>query len=750
MAEQKQLQIPQVRTATPNGHVSSSLNALTPKDIVGILRRHIFMMVSLTILGLLIGGISWYLLRKYAPKYTAATYVRVTSPTAKDPTIIGGSESSKEIQYGYRVSMASLMTGQGNLRDLVNVDTIKRTKWFKSFADPNNIDECIKAAVEDLAQNFHANPLRDGDFIVVSMTCGSPEESALIVNEMIDLFVNTQGASTKADIQNKLKGLSDEEAKIQQDLLAAENVIDDIRKQTKFTDLKEHGFQQEVEIKLSSLQLEQNQRIQEKNRVETNVKILQQQVDSPIDAQIENAVETDPTMIMLTQQLATQETTLAGLLTRFGETHREVRRMQEMINETKAKREARQTDIANQTRQANLKNTQDALIVQQQNLEDLQKLIDDAAAKKQDLDLARAAYERQAAIRDAIKSRLDDLRNDITKWRIMLDDPDTPKVHRVTRAPEPLKMSSPLWYTYFPGGTFLGLMLGVGLAFLVELLNDKVRTPRDVIRFLQIPLLGIIPDADEDDSLTNNADLCRIVLQSPYSIISESYRRLKSNLKLSVSSENSKVLLVSSGNAGEGKTAVAVNLACALIGEGKKILIIDANFWRPKLHKVFPNSNGQQEQNGQYEQSEFGLSTLLTGLGGYQEAIRSTGIDGFDVIDSGLLPSDPTELLSGVRMEQLISRQRENYDYIIIDGPPALLVSAVKPLARHVDGTLLVFNADSTHRGAAMRTIREFREVNATLFGCVLFAVKAMKGGYFDEQFKSYQKYRELQLANPT
>ena len=99
-------------------------------------------------------------------------------------------------------------------------------------------------------------------------------------------------------------------------------------------------------------------------------------------------------------------------------------------------------------------------------------------------------------------------------------------------------------------------------------------------------------------------------------------------------------------------------------------------------------------------------------------------------------------------MQQLIKHQRQSYDYIIVDGPPVLLVSAVRELATLVDQTILVFNAASTRRGVALRTIRELKEVNANIAGCVLMGVKAMKGGYFNEQFKSYQKYQKLQLAH--
>ncbi|MHC4659971.1 MAG: polysaccharide biosynthesis tyrosine autokinase, partial [Planctomycetota bacterium] len=305
-------------------------------------------------------------------------------------------------------------------------------------------------------------------------------------------------------------------------------------------------------------------------------------------------------------------------------------------------------------------------------------------------------------------------------------------------------VSSPMWYFYFPGGTVLGFMFGVGLTFLIELLNDLVRTPRDVSRYLHIPLLGVIPHAAEDGQV-RDIDLCHVVRKAPYSVISESYRRLRTNLKLSGSAEALKALLVSSGMAGDGRTTVAVNLATTFVAENKRVLLIDANFWRPSLHAVFPRTTGEGKGT---ERSGPGLSNLLIGQCGLQEVARTSGVEGFDIIDSGPLPSNPAELLGGTRMEQLVKQQRDNYDYVIVDGPPVLLVSASKMLARAVDGTVLVFNACSTRRGAAQRTIRELKQVDATIVGCVLFAVQAMKGGYFREQFKSYRKYQKLQLAH--
>lgn len=136
------------------------------------------------------------------------------------------------------------------------------------------------------------------------------------------------------------------------------------------------------------------------------------------------------------------------------------------------------------------------------------------------------------------------------------------------------------------------------------------------------------------------------------------------------------------------------------------------------------------------------------GLCSFDDARKSDVMQGLDLIESGPLPSNPAELLGSYQMEQLINDRRKSYDYIIIDSPPVLLVSDVKVLSRFVDGSILVFNAGMTRRGAALRTIRELKEVNTVVTGCVLFAVRSMKGGYFRKQFKLYRQYQTAQLAH--
>ncbi len=729
------------RKPTAGNKIAPVATVLTPKDVLGILCRHVLLIVIMTLLGLGAGGGIWKLLQKYLPKYTAETYIQVLPPVETDPMNIVATQVNKDIHYQHRLSMANLIRQQKTLQDLLRNDKVRATKWFQLRGKDD------RKAFKYLKEYLGAYAHKDAEFVEISMTCEVPEEAALLVNEMAQLFVSSQGGSKKADISEKLRQYEERRDRVQSELTAAEAALDDVRKVSGITDLEQPAgryWRHTFEVKLDDLELQESELLLTIKQTEADLENLKKLAEGPVSVQIEQAVENDPVMVMLAEQLAFQEAHLAGKLTKFGENHREMRQTRQLIDEIKEKRQNRQSVIAEQTRQAGLANAQDKLIVLQRRLAELQNLREEAAAKKKDLDLARVQYEQRLAIRDERLKSLDEIKQQIEKWRLILNDPETTKVQLLGLAPPPLEMvTSRQWWLWFPSGTMMGLLLGIGLAFLAELANDLVRTPRDVARFLNIPLLGMIPDEAEDE-LGRDVDLALTVHQAPSSLISECYRQLRTNFELSGAANSWKTVLITSGDAGDGKTSVATNMALALVAKNAKVLLIDANFRRPSLRKIFPYAPGSDTEE---KPSNLGLSNLLMGRCGY-EVIRPSGIEALDVIDSGAMPSNPADLLAGPRMRELVSEQRKIYDYIIIDSPPLLLVSDAKVLAKVVDATILVLNAAATSRGAAARAVYELRAINANVIGCVLFAVKAMRGGYFHEQFKSYRKYqKKLKLA---
>lgn len=710
---------------------------LTPREALAMLRRHLWLILFMTIIGGALGTGGWYLVRRYQPAYRAEAAIKVLPPIETDPMNIVVAQVQQDIRYGHRVSLANLIKSQSNLQELLRRDEIRATKWYAQVTR-NGTD--VARAVQSLDKHLVAFPHREAEHILVSMTCGSPREAALIVNQMVDLFVKQHGESEKGDVRQKLADVTQRQSAIEQEVRDSEAALQDVTRRTGITDLERSEgryFQHTITLRLNELDKQESELSLAIRQLQADIGNLRQLAEGPITEQIQHLIEGDPLMIGLAQQLAALEAQLSGLLTKFGETHRQVLQTKERIAETKANRERRRTEIADQTRRANLMNARDSLRVLDERLTALEKMRQTALDEQKKLDEARGEYERIQKVRDERIEALNQIKMQIEKYRILLEDPETPKVQSLGPAPEPLEMVlSRNLLLWGPGGTMLGLILGLSLALLVEMLNDLVRTPSDVRRFLRVPLLGVIPDAYEDRAV-DDIDLCDVVREAPYSLLGESYRRCRTNLEL-LAGEPFKTLVVTSGHGGDGKTSLACNLAAAFAAKYERVLLLDGNLRQPTVHVAFP---------AQDEGSPCGLTNVLIGECTWQEALRPSPTAGLDLLCAGRPLPNPAELLAGPCMKDLIETVARQYDRIIIDSPPVLLVSDAKMLARLADATLVLFNAATTKRGAAERTVFELEEVGAHVVGCVLFGAEAMKGGYFRQQYRAYRRYLKPQRA---
>ena len=709
--------------------------AITPKEMLDILRRHVLLVVVLTVCGAMIGAGLWFVLKKVAPKYTARTYIEVLPPGQSDPTIIGTPIANKDIAYEFRFSKAALIKQQSTLQELIRRETIRETKWFQAFGND------VLKAIDNLNDNMSVVPDRNSSYISISMTCGDPVEAALIVNQMVDLFVKSQQTTAESDISLKLRDLSQQENNLRDKLQSIASSLKDLRSSTGITQLEntEGNFAHTITQKLASLEIERTKVEADIEQIRASAKNLEGRKAS--DEIIQRDMENDPVIINLIQRITSIEGELARKMTNLGENHREVQQLREMLRETIAEKDARSNMKAQQIRDSDVTTANDQLAVITNRLAKLEEMRAQTENEQRELDNTRAQYEALISDREETKNNLFSVQEQINKYNLLKQDTGTAKVKAVGLAPPPLEISSPRLIVFGPAGTFLGFMLGIGLAFLMEFFNELLRTPKDVMKYVNIPLLGMVTNKDLDSN-TKEADMWKVVRQLPLSIMSECYRQFRTNLKVSVSVESQQVIFVTSGNAGEGRTTVAVNTAATFAAEGRKVLLIDANFRRPCLNKVFSSANGYSEE---LQKKEKGLSSYLVGSCGVEEIIRATGWAETDVIDSGDLPKNPAEILGGHRMRELLDFAKQRYERIIIDGPP-MLVSDAKALAAQADGTIVVFNTAITKRGAAQRIVRELREININILGAILIGVRVLKGGYFREMFESYRQYQDSQV----
>lgn len=720
---------------TPTGHMPTqmAMSGMTPKEIISIVRRHIFLIVFMTVTGTVLGGTGWYLLQRYLPQYQAQALIAVSAPGIVDPDMFRSATPQRDIYLNFRKSKAFSLSRINNLRKLLREsDAVRKTSWFTSFGN-NDVKR-----LEKLEKRLSASARKDLDFIIVSMRCGKAGDAALIANEMVKLFLKSEEENAKGDIRKQLAERKMQLGIMEEQLSQTEGDLNGMRQGTEFANLDAGNFRGYLDEKLEDVEIRRNELASRISSFETTVEILRRRAQSKnYDDVVKEQADRDGTAISLRLRIIDLEMTLAERLTRFGENHREIKDIRNALEQTRAELVKRDAYIGQLTRQSRLIQVEDSLLTMAAELETLHEQRVTSRNEYRALSLLRADYMKLVTQKDKLQENVAEAETFIRKLNVLHDDTTAIKVQLGSIAVPPDQMVSPKILVFVPGGFVLGFMAGIGLAFLIELLNDLLRTPSDVMKHLRIPLLGTICHKDEDRSV-RRVDLFHVVQQAPYSILSECYRQLRINLKLSDSGGRNKSLLITSGATGDGKTTVAVNLCYTLVADDRRVVLVDTNFRKPSTQAIFPKDGEAEPTSGG---SGSGLSNYLMGQCDITETVRTSGIESLDVIDSGLMPLNTAELLGSDKMKNLIANLSKQYDYVIIDGPP-LLISEAKILADETDGTIVVFNTATTRRGAAQRTLRELREINVNLVGTVLVGVRSIKGGYFGEVYRSYQKYQ--------
>jgi capsular exopolysaccharide synthesis family protein len=199
-----------------------------------------------------------------------------------------------------------------------------------------------------------------------------------------------------------------------------------------------------------------------------------------------------------------------------------------------------------------------------------------------------------------------------------------------------------------------------------------------------------------------------VAVTMPHSLISEQFRRLRTNLNFSSSKGNLQTLIVTSANAGEGKSMVAANLAIVYAQEGKKVLLVDSDLRNPTVHKTFRMQN------------DVGLSTLLTQQVIVEKAVRKTAIDNLDLLCSGPIPSNPSELLSSKAMEELMEKLKLAYDFVIFDSPAILSFVDGQIIANKCDASIFVINSGKTDREQAIEAKEAITSSGSKVLGVIL------------------------------
>ena len=272
-------------------------------------------------------------------------------------------------------------------------------------------------------------------------------------------------------------------------------------------------------------------------------------------------------------------------------------------------------------------------------------------------------------------------------------------------------------------GLVIGIIGGIGMAFLFEYFDNTIKNPDEMIDRFGIPVLGLIPF--DKEAVDDRKNMALKFFAEPRSPVAEAFRTTMTSVRLSVADNPPKTMLFTSVLPGAGKSSLSSNSCLSYLAEEERCLLIDADLRKPSLHQIF--KDGMRGR---------GLSSVLSGMAKLSEVIVKTEYPGLDFISSGPLPPNPAELLSSKRMRQLLEVASKNYDRVILDGPPYQGFAEILVLSNMVDGVILISVEGDTPREGVKHFRRSITNVGGRILGTIINKTGRKKG------YSSYSGYK--------
>ncbi len=348
---------------------------------------------------------------------------------------------------------------------------------------------------------------------------------------------------------------------------------------------------------------------------------------------------------------------------------------------------------------------------------------DEIEAKKADLAGLFSARQISDANRDitSLENKLGDLQKNYSDLLSNSDRGAINTINVIEAASLPTRPVGPNRVVNVLLAGVIALTVAAGAAYLLEYLDDTIKTPEDISRVSDVPIVGYITEFGKDNKDGS------IVAKNPRSAISEAFRSLRTDLEFSSVDKPLRTILVTSPSIAAGKTTIAVNLATVMAQGGKKVVLVEADLRKPSIHRFLGISNTK------------GISDVFRGSLDIYNATVNWEDGNFFAITSGDLPPNPAELLGSKRMDQILEGLERVADIVIVDGPPFLVTDAAI-LASKVDGVLLVIRHGRTRRQEVAAAMKQLKRSDARVLGAVMNGIPRASEDYFG-LYRYYHRY---------
>ena len=686
---------------------------ITGKDVLRILRKRKWLILICVTFFTAAAVITTALWLKYAPLYTATAYLRVKAPAniLARTDVIRGEELDRR-----KATFVALAKRQTILVKAAKTKEIKATSWYGQ--DPQEV-------VARLFDEIKVSAIVDTHLLRISMRGRVPKELPEIVNAVAKVFEEISKAAAREDHFDNINELKEQAIQVRKDLGVISGEMKTLHRDAP-------NLQRNLAMlgqQLGTLATQREELALAHDQAGQELKTFkQQEEDRLLDTKLEvvQALYQDGTLQARIRGEAALAANAEAMLLKYGPEHRVFQDLKIQLASLRRQIEERRQFV----RESALRYLKDRLTRQLEDIEaqmaSVQRRIAEAKERSQELQTNLAAIEERENRRRFLEQSLNIIERRRQELVVSRRTADPIRIEQPAIIPK--QPSLPKWKHMIPIGVFLGLAVGIGLAFLLELVDTSIRSPSDVAKRVDLPVLGIVPHTDDLDEEID--DLHRAFITHPNSLVGEAFRQIRTCLLFTGPAGQTRSLLITSSQPGDGRGTVTMNLAAAMAHGGRKILVVDANFRQPMIRKLFP------------ECPEAGLSNALVGQGNWEQLVREIEPN-LSVMGSGPMPPNPAELLGSDHMRNLLAEMTAKYDQVLFNGAPCLLVTDSPILSTLVDGVVLVVRAGANTHGVVMRARDTLRRVGAHILGVVLNGIRVTAGGYLRENYRTFYEYHE-------
>jgi len=578
--------------------------------------------------------------------------------------------------------------------------------------------------IDEYLRMITVSPIRDSRLVDVSMTSTKRQITTLIANTLVEVYIEYNLENKLAASKEAVRWLTKELDTTQKKLVDSEAALQAYKEEHELISIEDR--QNIVTQKLLELNSAVNEVKIKRSALEVEYRQLQQYNIAQLEAV--SKVINNPLVSGLKSELSRLESERSELEKKFRDKHPTVEALDAQIASLRKRLDAEIKRVL-----GGIANEYDVAVAQEK---DLMKMLEQQKQESLELDQKSIKY-KQLQREVESNQRIYDTLLQRAKEASITERLEISNISIVDRATVPTIPIAPRKTRNVALGIVMGLLIGISLAFAFEYLDSSIKTSEDLKRYLDLPFLGLVPKVSlkEKPSKQTRHAADTVVAFSPKSNAAEAYRSLRTNITFALLNdefggvEQGAILLVTSANPAEGKSCVAANLAIAMAQSGSKTLVIDCDFRRPVMHKIF-----------NIKESEYGFADMITNVknSNLKKGVQPTNVPNLFVIPCGKIPNNPSELLSSSLTRMLLQALAEQYDKIVLDSPPINTVTDPVILSRLADGVVFILRASETRREAAQRAAEQLRAADAPMLGAVLNSVDLEKDKYY---YYSYYRY---------